>query len=558
MADGGAPRRDQRLLGQGTTRRCALFLVLVVTLAVALTLRAVRTLVAAGQDPDLLDTPDTLGERDRGLLPLPVLRAVEPEFARTYEAGILDNAEPIAVTVAGLLLLTTAALHLCGPVLRRRGLDRIGPDQVLLHDALLQLTRRAGVDRIPAFSADPRRLSKGAVAFGSAGRYCIALDNGLVALFNDRSVPGPRFTLGDRLRPPEPADGPESLFDDALDLCGWSSARDSGWIDDRDSGRSNDREGGWSSDRGDREPAHDDGHDMRADFSRWFQQPGDGAVFAVVVLHELAHLRSRDVELVSFVRSLWLGFLATTVLPYTVLLAWLSWGGLFGARQAWLGRQWSPPWEAGVVAVLVVIAYVAYTDVLRHRELCADLDAVDWGADPEAWSAVALEQTGRRMGPGWEPAHWHTEPDDGWLSLFTWARKARPLRVGTRPWHTHPGWWWRIRALKRPAHPTGPNGTWTQAVILTVTVTVLMHLLLDELAHADGLARLTSTLFYCGAVLCVSIGRPLVVHPAHPFRPQPRAFGAGARGRARRAALLGACLLLLIAVDPLGELFEAR
>ncbi|WP_406513791.1 M48 family metalloprotease [Streptomyces sp. NBC_00161] len=489
MADSGPPRRDQRLLGQGTTRRCALFLVLVVTLVVGLSLRAVRVLVSSGQDPDLLDTP---GNRPSWPLPLNTLRLFKPELARPYQADLLDNAEAIAMTAGGLMLLTTAALHLCWPALRRRRLVRIDPDRFFLHGALLQLTLRAGVKRFPAFYHDPHRISTGAVAFGSLGRYCIALDNGLVAMFEDARVTGLRFTV-------------------------------------------------------------DEGLDIRPDFSPWFLKSRDGAIFAAVVLHELAHLRSRDVELGSGVRAIWLAFVATAVLPYTALLAWLSWSEFPGARHSWSGQQWSPLWEAAMVAVLVAMVYVAYTDILRHRELCADLDAVDWGAAPEAWSAVAEEQASRRMGPKWELEHRHTEPDDGWISLFAWARKTRPLRGATRPWHTHPGWWWRIRALKRPAHPRGPNGTWTQAAILTGTVTVLMHMLLNELAHAGGLSRLTSTLLYSGLVLCVSLGRPLTVHPAHPFRPQPRAFGVGSRGRTRRAVLLGACLLLLIVIDPVGE-----
>ncbi|MDT9692010.1 M48 family metalloprotease [Streptomyces sp. P9(2023)] len=474
MADSGIPRRDQRLLGQGTTRRCALFLVLVVTLVVGLSLRAVRVLVSSGQDPELLAMADL---HQRVLPPLSVLRLVE--LARPYEAEILDNAEPIAVTAGALTLLIATALHLCGPALRKRSLVRVADPR--LHDMLVQLTLRAGVKPIPAFYFDPQRASAGAVTFGSAGSYHVALDNGLVTMAEDA-----RCSIRGR-------------------------------------------------------------------------QTEEGAVFAAVVLHELAHLRNHDVELGSAVRALWMAFTATAVLPYATLLAWLWGSELSGTRYSWSGSgpQWSPLGEGALTAVLVVMVYAAYTDILRHRELCADLDAVDWGADPDAWNAVAEKQAGRRMGPEWKLEHWQSEPDDGWISVFGWARKSRPLRSATRPWHTHPGWWWRIRALKRPAHPTGPNGTWTQAVILTGTVMALMHMLFNELAHAAGLAFLTSSLFYAGLVLCVSLGRPLTVHPAHTFHPQPRAFGGESRGRARRAALLGGCFLLLLVLDPLGGVFGA-
>ncbi|MFI1414966.1 M48 family metalloprotease [Streptomyces sp. NPDC020707] len=523
------------------------------TLSVGLSLRAVRVLVSSSQNPEL---PDTSGNRHRGPLPLSTLRLVKLELARPYEAEILDNIETIAVTAGVLMLLTATALYLFGPALRGRRLKRIGPDRFYLCEALLQLTHRAGANRMPAFYVDPLRSSTGAVAFGSVGRYRIALDNGLVAMFEETSRHG--LCTRQRLHCPTRE----------LGLC-WSPDRSTGHDDDawhdmhcapslclcpwrRQSDR--DRR---APDSGNQGQVHDDGPDLSADFSPWFQQSWEGAIFAAVVLHELAHLRSRDVELGGAVRALWLAFLATTVLPYTAMLAWLSWGELSGTRHSGAGQQWLPLWEAAVVAVLVAVAYAAYTDILRHRELCADLDAVDWGADPEAWSVVAEEQISRRMGPKWELDHWHTEPDDGWFSVLTWARKTRPLRAGTRPWQTHPGWWWRIRALKRPIHPVGPNGTWTQATILTGTVTAVMHMLLNELAHAAELARLTSTLFYCGMVLCVSLGRPLTVHPSHPFRPQPRTFGVGSRDRTRRAALLGGCVLLLIVTDPLGGVFAA-
>lgn len=58
----------------------------------------------------------------------------------------------------------------------------------------------------------------------------------------------------------------------------------------------------------------------------------------------------------------------------------------------------------------------------------------------------------------------------------------------------------------------GHNGTWTQAAVLTGTVVVLLHVLLNELTHAAGLAPLSSSLLYSGLVLCVSLGRPLTVH----------------------------------------------
>ncbi|MDF3142296.1 MULTISPECIES: M48 family metalloprotease [unclassified Streptomyces] len=275
-------------------------------------------------------------------------------------------------------------------------------------------------------------------------------------------------------------------------------------------------------------------------------------IFDAVVLHELAHIRNRDVELGVAVRALWQAFCIVIVLPCGAVLAWLSVGEFTGSMHThWPGEGPSPLWTAAMLATLVAMTYATYTDFLRSRELCADLDAVDWGADPRAWCDLAMNA----MGSGWDKTAWDAGPK-GWSDLLAWVRKARPLRAATRPWHTHPGWWRRYRALRRLDHTGGPNGSCTQAVLLMGTIMVLLYMFFSVLVPASRLAPLPSLLFYSGLVLCVSLGHGLTRHPNVQLRPQPRPFGAGAHGGARRTVVHVTCVLLLFLIDPLGLLLR--
>lgn len=467
-----SPREDQRVLGQGTTRRCALFLVLVTTLALGLPLCVARSLSSerpSAAPPAGPDADSMIGH------PLDGDSVPRPVRSPRYDAAVLDAALPYALSGCGLMLVTATALCWWASARRLRDsrLEEITPyaggdvEALLLAGAVRQLARRAGVSPVPVFLRDPRRLTPGAVTVGGAGRYVVVLDNGLCALHSAR------FTT-----------------------------------------------------------RH---------------------IFEAVVLHELAHIRNRDVELGVAVRALWQSFCTVVVLPCAAVLLWQSAAGptVHGASTHPPDEGPSPLWAAAVLAVLVTLTYASYTEFLRSRELCADLDAVDWGAEPRAWCDLA----GHALGSGWDAAAWEAGPK-GWgrRELLAWVRKARPLRATTRPWHTHPGWWRRHRALKRHAHPVGPAGTWTQAVLLVATVVILLHMILNVLGPVSRLAPLPALLFYCGLVLCVSLGRHLTVHPKAPFVPRARAFGAGAHGRARRTAVLVLCVLTLLLIDPLSYL----
>lgn len=159
------------------------------------------------------------------------------------------------------------------------------------------------------------------------------------------------------------------------------------------------------------------------------RRPADPAGFRGVVLHELAHIRNRDVDITYGTVALWRVFLAVPM-PAGLLIdiAYLrrdlvrSPGGTFAASTVP-----STVYELFQAAFLTALVYLARADVLRTREFYADADAARWGADPRAW----------RHGTAAVPAGA--------------GRTGRALTSFTGLWRTHPEWAQRERALADPA-----------------------------------------------------------------------------------------------------------
>ncbi|MEU2872803.1 M48 family metalloprotease [Streptomyces olivoreticuli] len=126
-------------------------------------------------------------------------------------------------------------------------------------------------------------------------------------------------------------------------------------------------------------------------------------VFDAVVLHELGHVANRDLTVTYSTVALWRTFLALVVCPDVL---WSSWTGahVIAARGA--------PVAAGVSrylilpAVTAVVMSVVRADVLRSRELHADLTARRWGAPLEhVWAAMpAMPVRGGRRALRWADA----------------------------------------------------------------------------------------------------------------------------------------------------------
>ncbi|MDC0773396.1 M56 family metallopeptidase [Streptomyces sp. HD] len=183
--------------------------------------------------------------------------------------------------------------------------------------------------------------------------------------------------------------------------------------------------------------------------------------FEAVVLHELAHIRNRDVDITYLTVALWRAYCVLVLLPYAVLQSWLVF------QETVLGRDrlfWADatPWLGEVLfaAFLVAQVQLSRADVLRSRELCADLDAVASGADTAVW---------RR----------HAELQDVWgrNRLPEWASSAVGWFMGL--WRTHPGWGHRYRTISRST-PSGPGGNWLQVVLFFSSLLVLLRVPLAE------------------------------------------------------------------------------
>ncbi|WP_155375332.1 M48 family metalloprotease [Catellatospora vulcania] len=107
----------------------------------------------------------------------------------------------------------------------------------------------------------------------------------------------------------------------------------------------------------------------------------DPAAFRAVVLHELAHLRNRDVDIAYATMALWRAFVALALLPMAVAIV----------HPRIFVDPSTPPWvsadyprevlNSGSRTVLFVgIVYLVRNSVLRAREILADARAAQHGA----------------------------------------------------------------------------------------------------------------------------------------------------------------------------------
>jgi Zn-dependent protease with chaperone function len=149
----------------------------------------------------------------------------------------------------------------------------------------------------------------------------------------------------------------------------------------------------------------------------------DPAGFEAVVLHELAHVRNRDVDLAHAVTALWRVFVLLVAVPFTILYGVTFVAAEFGAFAGVDDVFWPAARPAMVQAMtgavfLVLLVVLARADVLRHRELYADADAVALGADRGTWdAAVDVHRSGRYR--GFVAALVSSHP--------TWAERRRSL-----------------------------------------------------------------------------------------------------------------------------------
>jgi Zn-dependent protease with chaperone function len=142
----------------------------------------------------------------------------------------------------------------------------------------------------------------------------------------------------------------------------------------------------------------------------------DPKTFDAVLRHELAHVQSRDVDVAYLVVALWRVVSLPVLVPFVLLQSWLLTRDVItGAdRVDWV--QATPSLgKLAFGAFLVAQVYLARNELLRSRELCADLDAVGTGADPQVWNprsrGVPVNAAGEvAPQPRWFASLWHSHP----------------------------------------------------------------------------------------------------------------------------------------------------
>jgi Zn-dependent protease with chaperone function len=201
--------------------------------------------------------------------------------------------------------------------------------------------------------------------------------------------------------------------------------------------------------------------------------------FRAVVLHELAHVRNRDVDYASASTALWRVFVALALLPYLWYSCGLLLDGVTGRKDSpfWPGLASAISYQVLTGLLLVGLVHLARADLLRHRELHADARAVSSGAQPSAWTYQDRE-----------------------------GAVAGPIRRVTALVRTHPSWAERRRMLAQPARLSGVGAL--AMLLIGVSGTLLVNMLgnvVPQLGTATGGAWFTTV--FITPVLWVSLTR---------------------------------------------------
>ncbi|HET9140649.1 M48 family metalloprotease, partial [Actinophytocola sp.] len=117
-----------------------------------------------------------------------------------------------------------------------------------------------------------------------------------------------------------------------------------------------------------------------------------------VVLHELAHVRNRDVSITYTTMAVWRAFLLVALLPWALALLLASWN----AEHVGLAVE-----SAARILILVLIVYLSRNAVLRSRERYADAQVARWLGSTEP--AECLPASGAAAGHRWG-SWWRAHP----------------------------------------------------------------------------------------------------------------------------------------------------
>ncbi|SDP66308.1 M48 family metalloprotease [Lentzea jiangxiensis] len=227
--------------------------------------------------------------------------------------------------------------------------------------------------------------------------------------------------------------------------------------------------------------------------------------FRGVVLHELAHIRNGDVTLHYITTAVWRMFLGAVLVPYAV------WTAVTLAQPTWWsGDQPIQARRILLVLLLVLLVYLARADVLRSREVCADLAAARWGAATRIWTTTAPASARR------------------WAASFVELWRTHPRSDLRRAAVAGSGELFGLRAL--PMFLTGVAATLVNAQVLSYVAPYLARGGLLRESTGQALTLVSSALVV--GVIGIALWRA-VVHSVRTSRPAPPGwriglwFGAG-------------------------------
>ena len=226
--------------------------------------------------------------------------------------------------------------------------------------------------------------------------------------------------------------------------------------------------------------------------------------FRAVVLHELAHIVNGDVGMTYATVALWRVFLIAALCPDAAVTAYAL---VSHDRQAlsW-GYGISDTYALVSLALIVLLNYLARADILRTREIYADLTSVRWRADRESWGGGSAV----------------SGPRDGGMGSRLRALSASVME----PWRSHPAWKLRRRSL------TDPRALFAISALpmfVTGAASDIAVSELNSLLNASPITEQVLALF--GAALAIAIAGiamwRAVVYAVLTRRPVPSGLRAG-------------------------------
>ncbi|MFC9466394.1 M48 family metalloprotease, partial [Streptomyces coelicoflavus] len=117
-------------------------------------------------------------------------------------------------------------------------------------------------------------------------------------------------------------------------------------------------------------------------------QRADPVRFRTVLLHELAHIANRDITLTYATVAVWRVFFLLVLVPALLWEGYQVHGDITAGRGPHLDR------DVLVAVVTAAPVHLARSEILRGREIWADLTALRWAADPRGWPTAVTRPAG--------------------------------------------------------------------------------------------------------------------------------------------------------------------